>query len=151
MSSKRSGVTAGRSQRQLRMGEVIRKALSDILTQGLVNDDRLTSAVITISEARISPDLKNVAVYTLPLGGINQDEIIEALNEHKKFIRGQVSRLVNIKYTPQLKFELDTSFDNFSKIDTVLKSPHVVRDLAPEAGAAHDRETDSVPDRQDGE
>jgi len=129
MSSKRSSATRGRSQRQLRMGELIRKALSDILTQGLVNDDRIEAAVITVSEARVSPDLKNVTVFTLPLGGENQDAIVEAMNDHKKFIRGQLSRLVTMKYTPQLNFELDTSFDNFSKIDTVLRSPHVARDL----------------------
>ena len=129
MSSKRSSTTKARSQRQLRMGELIRKALSDILTQGLVNDERLEAAVITVSEARVSPDLKNVTVFTLPLGGKNQDAIIEAMNDHKKFIRGQLSRFVTMKYTPQLKFELDTSFDNFSKIDTVLRSPNVARDL----------------------
>ena len=131
MSSKRSGVTATRSQRQLRIGELIRKALSEILTQGLIDDGRLENAVVTISEVRISPDLKNVTVFTLPLGGINQDDVINALNEHKKFIRGQLSRLVNIKYTPQVNFELDTSFDNFSNIQNVLRTPHVAQDLAP--------------------
>ena len=143
MASRNRGATPGRSQRQLRMGELIRKALSDILTQGQVNDTRLESAVITVSEARISPDLKNVAVFTLPLGGENQDEIIEALNDHKKFIRGQLSRLVNMKYTPQLKFELDTSFDNFSKVETVLRSPHVARDLTPDQDHDQDRDTDA--------
>ena len=147
MSSKSKGArgaSPGRTQRQLRMGELVRKALSDILTQGLVNDERLESAVVTISEARISPDLKNVNVFTLPLGGKNQDAVIEALNEHKKFIRGQLSRQVTLKYTPQLKFELDTSFDNFSKIETVLRSPHVSRDLGPEDEAenASDPDTD---------
>lgn len=132
MSAHRSDANAGRSQRQLRMGELIRKALAEILTQDVIDDARLFGRVITVSEARISPDLKNATAFVLPLGGDNQEEIVDALEDNKKFIRGQVSRLVRAKHTPQLNFELDTSFDNFSKIEDVLRSPHVARDLAPD-------------------
>ena len=129
MSSKRSGSGGGRSQRQLRMGEVIRKALSEIFIRDHINDPRLERATITISEVRISPDLSSVTAFVLPLGGENQDQVVEALNDNRKYLRGQVSRLVRIRYTPTLNFELDTSFDNFSKIDNVLHSPEVARDL----------------------
>ena len=129
MSSKRSGSGGGRSQRQLRMGEVIRKALSEIFIRDHIIDPRLERVTITISEVRISPDLGSVTAFVLPLGGENQDEVVEALNDNKKYLRGQVSRLVRIRYTPTLNFELDTSFDNFSKIDNVLHSPEVARDL----------------------
>ncbi len=129
MSVKSSGRGRGRTQRQLRMGELIRKALSDILVRDHIADSRLEGMMITISEVRISPDLRNVTSFVLPLGGKNQEEVVDALNENRKYLRGQVSRLVDIKYTPVLNFELDTSFDNFSRIDNVLHSPHVARDL----------------------
>ena len=129
MSAKRSGSIEGRTQRQLRMGEVIRRALSEIFLRDHIVDTRLEGTTITITEVRVSPDLRSVTAFVLPLGGENQDEVVAALNENKKYLRGQVSRVVSIRYTPTLKFELDTSFDNFSRIDNILHSPKVARDL----------------------
>ncbi|MEQ8442217.1 MAG: 30S ribosome-binding factor RbfA [Alphaproteobacteria bacterium] len=117
------------SQRQLRVGEQIRHALSRILLRGELRDPVLTGVPITVSEVRCSPDLKLATVYVLPLGGQNGDEVATALRRAAAFLRGQVSREVRLKYTPGLRFQIDESFDEASRIDSLLRRPEVARDL----------------------
>lgn len=120
----------GPSQRQLRVGEMVRHALTQLLQRGEVQDDRLTSVVISISEVSMSPDLKIATAYVSPLGVKDAKPIIKALAENAKFIRGRLSPYLNqMKYMPDFRFREDTSFDNYSKIDALLHSEAVQRDL----------------------
>ena len=129
--------STGSSQRQLRVGEQVRHALSDILQRGEVRDDLLEKTVISISEVRMSPDLKIATAFVSPLGVADDDAVVEALNHHARFIRGRMGpALRQMKYMPEFRFRLDTSYDNFEKIDRLLRSPEVARDLD------HDDNTD---------
>ena len=119
----------GPSQRQLRVGEALRKALSEVFLRGEITDPDLASAMVTVSEVRASPDLKNATVYVLPLGGTNQEKVIAALKRHKKFVRGEVSRRVSLRHMPELVFELDATFDQSSHMDALLRSPKVAQDI----------------------
>ncbi|UUP17781.1 30S ribosome-binding factor RbfA [Nitratireductor thuwali] len=122
--------STGPSQRQLRVGEQVRHALSEVLQRGDVNDPQLESAVISVTEVRMSPDLKIATAYVSPLGAGDKDEIVAALNRNARFIRGKVTpSLRQMKYMPELRFRIDTSFENFEKIDRLLRSPEVTRDL----------------------
>lgn len=121
---------AGPSQRQLRVGEQVRHALSDVLTRGEIRDDLLETTVISVSEVRMSPDLKIATAFVSPLGAKDDNAIIKALAHNAKFIRGRVSgALRQMKYMPEFRFRLDTSYDNMAKIDELLRSPEVRRDL----------------------
>jgi len=119
----------GPSQRQLRVGELIRHAISDLLSRGAIHDDTLASAIVTVPEVRMSPDLKIATVYVMPLGGGDEESIIKALAANKKFIRGEVARAVNLKYAPDLRFRKDASFDEGMRIDALLASEKVRRDV----------------------
>jgi ribosome-binding factor A len=122
--------SAGPSQRQLRVGEQVRHALSDVLQRGEVRDDLIETTVISISEVRMSPDLKIATAFVSPLGAKDDAAVVEALNRNARFIRGRVSgALRQMKYMPEFRFRLDESFDNFAKIDELLRSPEVARDL----------------------
>jgi ribosome-binding factor A len=122
--------TAGPSQRMLRVGEQVRHALSDMIQRGEIRDDVVESTVISISEVRMSPDLKIATAFVSPLGAKDDEAVIEALNKNAKFIRGRVSHaLRQMKYMPEFRFRRDTSYDNFARIDELLRSPEVVRDL----------------------
>ena len=117
----------------LRVGEQVRHALSDLLRRGEIIDPVIETSVISISEVRMSPDLKIATAFVSPLGAKDDAAVVEALNHHAKFIRGRVSHaLRQMKYMPEFRFRLDTSFDNFAKIDDLLKSPEVARDLDKE-------------------
>lgn len=121
---------AGPSQRTLRVGEQVRHALSDMLQRGEIIDPLIETSVISISEVRMSPDLKIATAFVSPLGAADDQAVVAALNNHAKFVRGRVSHaLRQMKYMPEFRFRLDTSFDNFSKIDGLLRSPEVARDL----------------------
>ncbi|HTV70026.1 MAG TPA: 30S ribosome-binding factor RbfA [Rhizobiaceae bacterium] len=121
---------SGPSQRQLRVGEQVRHALSDMLQRGEVRDDLVETTVISISEVRMSPDLKIATAFVSPLGAKDDAAVIDALNRHAKFIRGRMSpALRQMKYMPEFRFRLDTSYDNFQKINDLLHSPEVARDL----------------------
>lgn len=123
----------GPSQRQLRVGEQVRHALADVLTRGEVRDDVIQANVISVSEVRMSPDLKIATAFIAPLGSADPDAVIKALAQNAKFIRGRVSgALRQMKYMPEFRFRLDTSFDNMAKIDRLLRSPEVARDLGHE-------------------
>lgn len=127
--SSHKSTAAEPSQRQLRVGEMIRHALASLLVRGDVHDDDLSGAVVTVPEVRMSPDLKLATVYVTPLGGKDGDRIVEALNRNKKFIRGQVAKEVNLKYTPDLRFHYDDTFDEVSRIDALMRSEKVRHDL----------------------
>ncbi|PLP59516.1 30S ribosome-binding factor RbfA [Mesorhizobium loti] len=122
--------SSGPSQRMLRVGEQVRHALSEILQRGDVRDDLIETTVISVSEVRMSPDLKIATAFVSPLGAKDTKAVIEALNRNARFIRGRISpALRQMKYMPEFRFRLDTSYDNFSKINELLHSPEVARDL----------------------
>lgn len=118
------------SQRQLRVGEQVRHALTEVIQRGELRDPVLEGAVLSVNEVRMSPDLKIATVFVTALGREDMAPVIKALAANAKFIRGRVApALRQMKYMPQFRFRADTSFDNFSKIDELLRSPEVARDL----------------------
>lgn len=118
------------SQRMLRVGEQVRAAITQVLQRGEVRDGLIEKTVISISEVRMSPDLKIATAYVTPLGVKDHDSVIAALNKNAKFIRGRLgNQLRQMKYMPEVRFRDDTSFDNYQKIDALLRSPEVQRDL----------------------
>ncbi|MBB3526600.1 30S ribosome-binding factor RbfA [Rhizobium sp. BK456] len=118
------------SQRMLRVGEQVRAAITQVLQRGEVRDDVIEATVIAISEVRMSPDLKIATAYVTPLGVSDHRVVIEALNRHARYIRGRLGQqLRQMKYMPEVRFRDDTSFDNYKKIDELLRSPEVRRDL----------------------
>ncbi|MDJ0612107.1 MAG: 30S ribosome-binding factor RbfA [Rhizobiaceae bacterium] len=120
----------GPSQRQLRVGENVRHALTQLLQRGEIQDDIIERTVISISEVSMSPDLKIATCYVSPLGGGDAKPVIKALAQNAKFIRGRLARQLNqMKYMPEFRFREDTSFDNFAKIDAILHTDEVKRDL----------------------
>ena len=122
--------SSGPSQRQLRVGEQVRHALSDVIQRGEVRDDVIEGTVISVSEVRMSPDLKIATVFVSPLGTSDDEAVIKALARNAKFIRGRVSgALRQLKYMPEFRFRLDSSYDNMARIDALLRSPEVARDL----------------------
>jgi ribosome-binding factor A len=123
----------GGSQRQLRVGETVRHAIADILSQGSVHDSDLEGHIITVPEVRMSPDLKLATVYVMPLGGRDADKVIAGLERNKKFLRGEVARRVNLKFAPDLRFRADERFDEAERIEKLLRTPAVQRDLAPDS------------------
>lgn len=119
----------GPSQRQLRVGELVRKELSDILTRGELSDPDLEGVIVTVPEVRMTPDLRLATCLVMPLGGGEGEKVEKALNRSAKFLRGLVSRRLTMKYMPDLRFVLDTRFDDDDRIETLLHSPTVARDL----------------------
>lgn len=118
------------SQRMLRVGEQVRSALTQVLQRGEIIDPVIEGAVISISEVRMSPDLKIATAYVTPLGNKDHEQIVSALNRNARFIRGKIgASLRQMKYMPEVRFRDDTSFENFRRIDELLKSPEVLRDL----------------------
>ena len=118
------------SQRMLRVGEQVRSALTQVLQRREISDPLIDSAVISISEVRMSPDLKIATAFVTPLGNKDHDQVVAALNRNARFIRGKMGpSLRQMKYMPEVRFRDDTSFENFRKIDELLKSPEVQRDL----------------------
>ena len=124
---------SGGSQRQLRVGETVRHALAEILAHGNVHDPDLEGHIITVPEVRMSPDLKLATIYVMPLGGRDTEVVIEALNRNKKFLRGEVAHRVNLKFAPDLRFRADDRFDEAERIEKLLRTPEVRRDLAPDS------------------
>jgi ribosome-binding factor A len=114
----------------LRVGEQVRAAITQVLQRGEVRDDLLEKTVVSISEVRMSPDLKIATAYVTPLGLTDHDAVVKALNKNAKYIRGRIGgQLRQMKYMPEVRFRDDTSFDNYQKIDELLRSPEVQRDL----------------------
>lgn len=119
----------GPSQRQLRVGEMLRKALSEVFLRVDIADPALSGASVTVTEVRATPDLKQATVFVMPLGGSGQQGIVETLERHRRFIRGEVARRVELKFIPDLRFRLDGSFDEADHVDAILRSDRVARDL----------------------
>ena len=125
----RNETSEGRSVRLLRVGEQVRHALSDILLRGDVHDDVLASHSVSITEVRMSPDLRHATVFVKPLLGADEAEVLAALRKHVRYLKGEVARRVNTKYAADLKFRGDESFDEGSHIDKLLRDPKVAQDL----------------------
>jgi len=123
-----SGKSAS-SQRPLRVGEEIRHILSEIFIRGECRSPELFDVTITISEVRVSPDMKNATAFFMPLAGQNKEKILEALKEAAPEIRHHVSKRIKLRHTPRIHFSLDESFEEAQRIENLLKSPQVVRDL----------------------
>jgi ribosome-binding factor A len=132
---KRPDPSAGPSQRQQRVAELVRHALAEVLARGDLQDDVLAGHVVTIPEVRMSPDLRLATAYVMPLGGRDEEPVLAALNRNRKALRTEVARRVNLKFAPDLRFLRDETFDEAARIDALLKSEKVRRDIAhPEEG-----------------
>ena len=119
---------SGPSQRQLRVGELIRHALADMLARGDIHDDVLAKHVVTVPEVRLSPDLKLATCYVMPLGGLDIAPVLKALDANKRYLRGEIAHRVNLKYAPDLRFRADESFAEAERIDALLDTEAVRRD-----------------------
>jgi ribosome-binding factor A len=119
----------GPSQRALRVGELIRHAVAEMLSRGEVHDPVLEGHLVTVPEVRMSGDLKLATIYVMPLGGRDIEKVIEALDRNKKYLRGEISHRVNLKFAPDIRFRLDERFDEAERIQKLLRTPAVQRDL----------------------
>jgi len=126
--------STGPSQRQQRVAELIRHALAEVLQRGDIQDPVLGTHVVTVPEVRMSPDLKLATAYIMPLGGLDEAPVLAALARNKKALRQEVARRVNLKYAPDLRFLRDETFDEADRIDALLRTDKVRRDLeSPDA------------------
>ncbi len=126
----RKGSASGGSQRQLRVGEIVRHAVAEILSQGVVHDADLEGHIITVPEVKMAPDLKLATIYVMPLGGRDVDIVIAALERNRKFLRGEIAHRINLKFAPDIRFRADDRFDEAERIEKLLRTPAVQRDLA---------------------
>ena len=129
MTRRKAEKSTGPTQRQLRVGELIRHALAEMLSRGEIHDDVLAAHVITIPEVRMSPDLKMASIYVMPLGGKDLQPVLAALDRNKKYIRGEIAQEVNLKFAPDIRFLADETFDEAQRIDRLLASDRVRKDL----------------------
>lgn len=143
-------VARGPSQRQLRAGESVRRALADIVGRGTIRDPDLANVTITISEVRVSNDMRHATCFVAPLGGGDAEKLAQALTRAKAYIRGQLGKELTFKFLPDLTFLPDLSFDQAEMIERLLHSPKVAQDLAHDGGDDEDEETDEdEPDIDD--
>jgi ribosome-binding factor A len=119
----------GASQRQLRVGELVRHALAEMLTRGEVHDPVLERHMITVPEVRMTADLRLATIYVMPLGGQGQTDVLAAFDRNKRFLRGEIARRVNLKFAPDIRFHIDERFDEAERIEKLLRTPEVQRDL----------------------
>lgn len=117
------------SQRQLRIGEEIRHAIAQMLERSEFHEPALHDVSVTVTEVRISPDLKNATAYIMPLGGEQADEVLEALTRARPFVRKRLGRALHLRHIPKVDFQMDATFDQASKIETLLNDPKVAQDL----------------------
>lgn len=129
MPRKKPKLAAGPSQRMLRVGELIRHKIAEMLARGEIHDDVLASHVITISEVRMSPDLRLATAYVMPLGGKDIQPVIEALERNRKYMRGEIAQSVDLRCAPDIRFRFDETFEEVSRIDALLHSPKVRQDV----------------------
>ena len=120
---------SGASQRQLRVGELVRHALAEMLTRGEVHDPVIEGHLITVPEVRMTADLRLATIYVMPLGGRDGEAVVAALERNKRYLRGVIARKVNLKFAPDIRFRLDERFDEAERIEKLLRSPAVKRDL----------------------
>ena len=132
MTRQKSSHSKPPSQRQLRVGELIRHKLAEMLVRGEIHDDVLAGHVVTVPEVRLSPDLKLATVFVMPLGGSDTEAVLEALNRHRRFIRGELARAVNLKFAPDVRFRCDETFEEASRIDRLLAAAPVRKDVEDE-------------------
>ena len=140
MKQSHHGRPTGPTQRMLRVGELVRHALASLFSRAEIDDPELEGIIVTVPEVRMSPDLRHATAYVMPLGGEKAAEIAEALNRHQRFIRGRIAPELDLKFAPDLRFFVDETFAEFGKIDALLKSDRVQRDLNkddedPDSGA----------------
>ena len=121
--------SSGGSQRQLRVGELVRHALSDILNRGGVHDPVLEGHLVTVPEVKMTADLRLATIYVMPLGGRDTDDVVAALERNKKFLRGEIAHRVNLKFAPDIRFRVDERFDEAERIEKLLRTPAVRKDL----------------------
>ena len=131
--AKRFDPNAGPTQRQQRVAELIRHALAEVLSRGNLPDEALARHVVTIPEVRMSPDLKLATAYVMPLGGKDEDAVIQALDRNRKVLRQEVARRVNLKFAPDLRFRRDDTFEEAARIDALLATDKVRKDTAAPA------------------
>ncbi|MGH6801475.1 MAG: 30S ribosome-binding factor RbfA [Methylocella sp.] len=124
------------SQRMLRVAELIRHTMAEVLVRSAVGDPVLESQAITIPEVRMSPDLKLATIFVMPLGGKRVADVLATLDRHKKYLRGEIARRVDLRFAPEIRFKADPSFDYGAKIDALLELPEVKRDLSKQQGEA---------------
>ena len=125
--------TPGGSQRQLRVGELVRHALADMLARGDVHDPVIEGHLITVPEVKMSPDLRLATVYIMPMGGRDAKQVVAAFEQQRKFLRAEIAHRVNLKFAPDIRFRIDERFDEAERIDKLLRSPAVKRDLDHES------------------
>ena len=123
---------SGPSQRQLRVGELVRHALAEILARGEVHDAVIETHLITVPEVRMTADLRLATIYIMPLGGHDEAQVLSALERNKRFLRGEIARRVNMKFAPEIRFRIDERFEEAARIEKLLRSPNVQRDLSHE-------------------
>jgi len=121
--------SASGSARQLRVGELVRHALADMLSRGDVHDPVIEAHMITVPEVRMSPDLRLATIYIMPLGGRDEEDVLAALERNKRYMRGEIARRVNLKFAPEIRFRIDERFDEAERIAKLLQTPAVQRDL----------------------
>ncbi len=131
MGKNRFNDSPGPSQRQLRVGELIRRSLSEVLTRGDVHDEELQRVSITVGEVRCSPDLKVATAYVLPLGGGDAEGVLDALRRNRAELRRLVNRKLTLKFSPELRFRIDETFDQMDETRRLFSDAHVRRDLDP--------------------
>jgi ribosome-binding factor A len=119
----------GGSPRQLRVGELIRHELADMFSRGAIHDPVVEAHLITVPEVRMSADLRLATIYVMPLGGRDGKEVVEALERNKRYMRGEIARRVNLKFAPDIRFRIDERFEEAERIDRLLRTPEVQRDL----------------------
>ena len=122
--------SSGGSQRQLRVGELIRHEFADMLTRGEVHDPVIETHMITVPEVRMTADLRLATIYVMPLGGRDEKEVLDALDRNKRYVRGEIARRVNLKFAPEIRFRIDERFDEAERIEKLLRTPDVQRDLS---------------------
>ena len=127
-----TGTSRVASQRQLRAGELVRHALAEMLTRGDVHDPVIETHLITVPEVQMSADLRLATIYVMPLGGRDTEAVLAALERNKRFLRGEIARHVNLKFAPDIRFRIDERFDEAERIEKLLRTPEVRRDLAGE-------------------
>ena len=117
------------SQRQLRVGELVRHALADMLARGDVHDPFIEAHMITIPEVRVTADLRLATIYVMPMGGRDAEDVVAAFERHKKYLRSEIAHRINLKFAPDIRFRVDDRFAEAERIDKLLRSPDVKRDL----------------------
>jgi ribosome-binding factor A len=124
----------------LRVGEVIRHAMAEMLTRGDVHDPVLATHLITVPEVTMSPDMRMATIYVMPLGGRDEPAVLAALERNKKFLRGEIAHRINLKFAPDIRFRIDRRFEEAERIEKLLRSPEVRRDLARKPDQQDDQE-----------